>query len=155
VLLARAGRYADARAAYRRLLGRAPERPLDWADAARAALAAGDPAAAEELLARGCARHPAALELWKLRGLAAKRGGRHADALAHFLRAADLDPGDPSLLNEIGIARVGVGDLAAARRAFEAALAADPGYAPARANLARLAALSSGGGLVQPPSPPE
>jgi chemotaxis protein methyltransferase CheR len=54
-------------------------------------------------------------------GELATRGGRHADAVAAFRKAAYLDPSDPLTHLELGLALEAGGDAEAGRRAFQAA----------------------------------
>lgn len=77
----------------------------------------------------------AALE-WGLRAEAA--GGRDASALALYDRAVALDAGIAALHNNRGVALAALGRKDEARAAFREALRLDPGFGPARDNLAAL-----------------
>lgn len=65
--------------------------------------------------------------------------GTPAQAIVHYDRAIRMDPARPEPYNAKGMALLQEGKTDEARRAFEKAAAADPGYAPAQANLRRLA----------------
>ena len=68
----------------------------------------------------------------------ATEAGDHAGAIAHYRRATDAGEGGAAALNDLGVACCELGDLPAARLAFERALAADPSLVPAAANLAQV-----------------
>jgi hypothetical protein len=59
-------------------------------------------------------------------------------ARQHFERSIRLDPTRPEPYNALGLNALYRGDRAEAERLFRASLAQDPGYGPARHNLARL-----------------
>lgn len=56
-------------------------------------------------------------------------------AMAAFLKAARLRPGDPRIRTKLGNVLLGANKAEAARAEFQAALAADPTYAPAHQGL--------------------
>ena len=58
-------------------------------------------------------------------------------ALAHLTRAAELNPGDPSVQANLGEALLRAGKFADASRAFERALELDPAHLDPGANRAR------------------
>lgn len=64
--------------------------------------------------------------------------------IASLQAAADKTPASPSVLNQLGIAQRQQGRFDAARKSYEAALAADPKYIPAQLNLAILLDLYMG-----------
>jgi Flp pilus assembly protein TadD len=63
--------------------------------------------------------------------------GKFEEALPHFRRATDLEPGNADLLTNLGSALASAGDLAGAVAVFERVLKVDPSNAVARDNLAR------------------
>jgi hypothetical protein len=97
----------------------------------------GVPAAPSVAGARGSVADP------KGGAAAAYETGRRATSPAAAIAAYDsairLDPARPEPHNAKGLVLLFQGRKAEARRAFEGALAADPGYAPARENLKKLA----------------
>jgi putative PEP-CTERM system TPR-repeat lipoprotein len=66
------------------------------------------------------------------------RRGKAQEAVAVAERASRALAGNPVALNLLGGMRQAAGDLAGARLEFEEALRRDPGFAPARLNLARV-----------------
>jgi Tfp pilus assembly protein PilF len=62
------------------------------------------------------------------------------DAVPPLARAIELVPGSATFQNNLGVALERIGELAAAARAFEAALVADDGHDRARTSLARVRA---------------
>lgn len=62
--------------------------------------------------------------------------GRHAEAADVFERSLVLAPNQPAALNQLGVARVRLGELEGAIKAFEAGAAIAPS-SPARGNLQR------------------
>jgi Flp pilus assembly protein TadD len=66
--------------------------------------------------------------------------GRLADAIAEFMVAVRITPNDPEYLTNLGTGYAAVGRTGDARKALQAALAAAPDYAPARAALAQIKA---------------
>ena len=75
---------------------------------------------------------------------ALEQAGRHAEALIKYLDALRLRPDSAKIENNVGavLLRLGRFDEAAAR--FERALLLEPGYSPARENLARAKARIGG-----------
>jgi tetratricopeptide (TPR) repeat protein len=65
------------------------------------------------------------IHLLRLLGELAHRRGQWAEAAANFGAAAELRPDDGELHNWCGVCRLELGDIAGARQAFEAAIAAD------------------------------
>jgi tetratricopeptide (TPR) repeat protein len=66
------------------------------------------------------------------------------DAVPYLARAAELKPNVPSFYNNLGMALEHMGRFVGAAEAYKGALAADPGYAKAKQNLARVEAVKSG-----------
>jgi tetratricopeptide (TPR) repeat protein len=64
--------------------------------------------------------------------------GRVRDALPHFQRAVELEPGSPMLLNNLAGGLAASGRFPEAMQYVRRALAIDPGYQPALDNLRRL-----------------
>ncbi|MGH9581998.1 MAG: tetratricopeptide repeat protein, partial [Bryobacteraceae bacterium] len=62
---------------------------------------------------------------------------QYADALAHFQKAARLNPKSADIEANLGTLLAISGNLPAAIQAFEAALKIDPNHQAARANLAK------------------
>jgi tetratricopeptide (TPR) repeat protein len=96
-------------------------------------------AAARQEWARRQSVHTADALAWALHA-----AGRDADALPLARAATRLGTADPLLLFHRGAIEHAVGDAEAARRSLRAALEADPGFSPVRAEQARalLAAMS-------------
>jgi tetratricopeptide (TPR) repeat protein len=130
---------AEALAAYRRVLARAPGDAVLLRACARTALASGDAAIALEYLAGlpDAVTGADGLELARLRAAAWSGAGRHAEALAVHERVAAAHADDFALR-----AAAAAGAFAAAEAAGEQALrvAADPQHAEAHWMLGRLAA---------------
>jgi cellulose synthase operon protein C len=66
------------------------------------------------------------------------RDNRFDEAMAAARRLIEEQPDSPLAYNFLGAAHIGLGDAAAAERAFVRALELDPGYHPAATNLAQL-----------------
>ena len=79
-------------------------------------------------------------DVWSMNnlGLIYIEQGEAEQALAPLARAVELQPTAPVFQNNLGIALERTGQLHAARKAFEAALAADSTYGKAGASLARV-----------------
>jgi Flp pilus assembly protein TadD len=76
---------------------------------------------------------------WKVisaRGTVLAKQGRYDDALPLFERALALDPGNPSLINNLALARAAAGDAAGAESLLRQAAAARPADSRIRNNLA-------------------
>lgn len=96
---------------------------------ARAAIARGDYVAALGIVAALLAERPDDYELRTLRGEILSRGGEHA-AAADALAFATDTPARPEALHWLGVATLALGEEQAAAQHFNAALAADPAFAP-------------------------
>ncbi|RMH45061.1 MAG: hypothetical protein D6689_00795 [Deltaproteobacteria bacterium] len=110
-----------------------PSEHRERLDRARDALAAGDPAGAEALLAEALAERPDDAAAHALRGAALLACGRPAEAAAAFAEAVALDPDDADAHVGAGEAALALGDAAAAVAAFRRALAVAGGDAARRA----------------------
>jgi predicted O-linked N-acetylglucosamine transferase (SPINDLY family) len=64
--------------------------------------------------------------------------GRYAEAIAAYERALALVPGDPNILNNLGLALQGDGQSERAAASYRAALAAEPAHRQSLANLGHL-----------------
>ena len=62
-------------------------------------------------------------------------------AIARYNRATELRQPFPQAWNNRGVAEVSMGDFPAAERSFRTALAQQPDYAEARANLSRVVSM--------------
>ncbi len=78
---------------------------------------------------------------------AASDAGRYAEARDLYRRALRMDPGDLSAHVDLGVAELALGDEAAARASFGAALAGGSPHPAAAYNLAKLA--EEGGNRVE------
>ena len=78
---------------------------------------------------------PGAPDAWSLRAIIAGRMGAHADARRHLVRALQLRPDDPALLNNMGNACAELGDHQAAVEHYERSLAGRPDHADTLMNL--------------------
>lgn len=91
--------------------------------------------------AQSLERDPAIGELeglaWFNAGLELSQAKRYTEALAMYSRALQILPRQPPLHNNIGFAYYNLGDFDRAIEAYQVALGLDPGYAKARAYLAR------------------
>lgn len=98
------------------------------------AVAAGDAAAALDLLRRAHAADPAHPEIAFRLGLGLRQSGEPAAALSAFDRALAIAPGHPAILNARGLALRDLGRLPDALAAYEQALARMPRFAEAHNN---------------------
>ncbi len=128
---AAAGRRAAAIADYRQCLVLRP----DWREAllnlGEMLLSDGQHAAAADVWQQAVQVDPLAPRTWDGLARAAKAARRFEQALAARLRVAELDDTPPAWAL-LGMEQQRVGDLAAARDAYEHALLRDPDYLPAR-----------------------
>jgi tetratricopeptide (TPR) repeat protein len=92
----------------------------------------GQPARAIELLAATAGTDPDALIAL---GNAYTLAGRQREAIATFNRLLAIDPGNAVAHENIGVAQLGAGDVAAAERALRRALELDPSRAGAHTAL--------------------
>lgn len=120
-------------------LSAASGEPIDQRHAdARSAGRRGELTRALESFAALVQQHPDQGALLAEYGYWLLAGGRDDDALAVLERATTLVPSDPVVLMNLGVALRRAKKPADAQRAFERAIAARPGYTPARIALAGL-----------------
>jgi Flp pilus assembly protein TadD len=128
------GRLAMARSAYELGLTR---QPTDRALLERLGLVCvqlGDDERAATVLAGLDEPTVATWQIHNALGIVADRAGRHADAIARFGRALELQPKAAPVLNNRGWSRLSAGDVAGAEQDFRASLALTE-LSSARANL--------------------
>jgi Flp pilus assembly protein TadD len=101
------------------------------------ALAQGDLSTAEARLSVALEYSPRFVEAWVNLGYVELRRGSFEQARRDFLRARAYNHDIPAPHHALGVLADLEDDGAAAEDAYRAALAVDPGFAPARANLAR------------------
>jgi Flp pilus assembly protein TadD len=101
------------------------------------ALAAGDLATAEARLSVALEYSPRFVEAWVNLGYVELRRGNFEQARRDFARALDLNEDVPAPHHALGVLADKEGKGEEAERCYRAALKVDPGFAPARANLAR------------------
>jgi Flp pilus assembly protein TadD len=133
--LQRAGRYAEAEAAFAAHLLVHPTDPAALAVAGAAALEAGHPPLAVNRFKKLAALEPASAEARSVLGQALTRAGSAAHAIFHLERALQLDPEHPRGYFHLGVAFERAGERAAAISAYERALVLDPQCADAAAHL--------------------
>ena len=96
-----------------------------------------DHARAETSLRRAAALAPNDAQVQSTLARTLIEQDRTEEAMAVALRAVELDPDSPVLRNDLGIIHATLGDFAAARECYRAALAMAPGYAKAALNLSK------------------
>jgi tetratricopeptide (TPR) repeat protein len=101
------------------------------------ALAEGDLSTAEARLSVALEYSPRFVEAWVNLGYVELRRGNFEQARRDMLRARSLNRDIPAPHHALGLLAEAQGDGALAEELYRAALAVDPGFAPARANLAR------------------
>jgi len=124
----------------RRAYALAPRDPQTAALAATYLTEQGSAADAVALLTPLAAGDTADLQVLVALGLAQARAGRHADAIATLEHARTAYPENAMLLVDIGTVRLMDNQRDEARRAFEAAIARNPGLARAHSSLAAMLA---------------
>jgi tetratricopeptide (TPR) repeat protein len=102
-----------------------------------AALASGDLETAEARFALALEYSARFTEAWVNLGLVELRRGNFERALRDFVEARDLNPDLPAPHHSLGLLADRQGDGARAESHYRAALRVDPGFAPARVDLAR------------------
>lgn len=102
-----------------------------------AALAAGHLETAEARIALALEYSHRFTEAWVNLGLVELQRGNFDRARRHFLEARRLNPDLPAPHHALALLADREGDGEAAEAGYRAALKVDPGFAPARANLAR------------------
>jgi Flp pilus assembly protein TadD len=101
------------------------------------ALALGDLSAAEATLSVALEYSPRFVEAWVNLGYVELRRGNFEQAGRDLVKARDLNPDVPAPHHGLGLLADKEGRGEEAEAHYRAALAVDPGFAPARANLAR------------------
>eukprot|EP00752_Nemacystus_decipiens_P015824 g14134.t1 len=130
------GRAADAEAAARRILKIAPKEPNALYLLGVLAHQAGDAKAAAQHFEKSYKADRNSVAALAGLGIVRLDQQRYGEAKGLFEKALALQPGDPSLLNNLGLAQKGAGGLDAAAESFRAAVAANPDYSTAVANFA-------------------
>ena len=133
-----AGRHDKAGEMYEQAVALAPDQSRLLAGLALSRLAGGKSDEAVGLLEPVTANDPDAVLPGVLLSYAHLRNHAYDKALASVRQLTSRVPPNPLLLNLAGVARLGLEDHVGARKDFEAALNASPGYLPALLNLARL-----------------
>lgn len=101
-------------------------------------LAAGDSAAAAATLQQASELDPTRTQADMILVVSQLRDKKYDAALATLQRLEQRAPNDPSVHNMRGAAYLGLNDLSRARASFERAIALNPTFMPAVANLAQL-----------------
>jgi tetratricopeptide (TPR) repeat protein len=101
------------------------------------ALAAGDLPGAEARLSVALEYSPRFVEAWVNLGYVELGRGSFEQARRNFLRARELNQDIPAPHHALGVLAEAEGKTLQAESFYRAALKVDPGFAPARANLAR------------------
>jgi Flp pilus assembly protein TadD len=101
------------------------------------ALAQGDLSTAEARLSVALEYSPRFVEAWVNLGYVELRRGNFEQARRDFVRARSLNRDIPAPHHALGVLADVQDDAVTAEECYRAALAVDPGFAPARANLAR------------------
>ncbi len=115
-----------------------PPRAVELNRQGALALAEGDLVAAEARLSLALEYSPEFTEAWVNHGLLALRRGDAQLARHDLLRARRLNADLPTPHHAIGLMEESLGRPRKAQARYEDALKVDPGFVPARANLARL-----------------
>lgn len=132
----KAGRLDTAEQAFRALTTSRDEAAEAWLGLGRIALGRGDTDAAIAAFGEALAREPDHLLALANLGLACRVAGRFAEAARALARVVDRGVREARLLGELGRARLGLGDTAAAIAAFRAGVALAPDDAELHALLA-------------------
>jgi tetratricopeptide (TPR) repeat protein len=115
-----------------------PKKAIELNRLGAAALGAGDLQAAEARLALAIEYSPKFTEAWVNLGLLELRRGNLKEARKDLTHARDLNEDLPAPHHAIGLLEERMNRLKKAEASYRAALAVDPGFAPARTNLGRL-----------------
>jgi tetratricopeptide (TPR) repeat protein len=115
-----------------------PRKAIDLNAAGAQALAQGDLRAAEARLSVALEYSPRFVEAWVNLGYVELRRGSFEQARRDFLRARELNQDIPAPHHALGVLAEKELQGARAEAHYRAALKVDPGFSPARANLARL-----------------
>ncbi len=133
--LHQAGRLADAKARYERILAADPRHGPTLHMVGLMAYQVGQHDLAVDLLTRAAPRDPGSAALHSNLGLALRAVGRIEDAAASFRRALALKPDVAETHSNLGNALLEQGKVDAAAAAFARAVALNPNLAAAQANL--------------------
>jgi len=133
-----AGRHAEAAATLRRAVALAPGLAVAHLNLALALSAAGEHRAAVDSARRACALAPGDAEAQALRGNVLHAAGDLPAAEAAWREALALGAPAAGPLHNLATAALARDRVEDALAGYRAALAADPGYAPARVNLGNL-----------------
>jgi tetratricopeptide (TPR) repeat protein len=115
-----------------------PRKALELNSAGALALAQGDLATAEARFSVALEYSPRFVEAWVNLGYVELRRGNFEQARRDFARARELNPDIPAPHHALGVLADEERKGPEAEAHYRAALKVDPGFAPARANLARL-----------------
>jgi Flp pilus assembly protein TadD len=114
-----------------------PARAIELNAAGAEAIAEGDLSTAEARLSVALEYSPRFVEAWVNLGYVELGRGNFEQARRDFLKARDLNPDLPAPHHALGLLADKEERAEEAERHYRAALKVDPGFAPARANLAR------------------
>ncbi|HEY8091027.1 MAG TPA: tetratricopeptide repeat protein [Polyangiaceae bacterium] len=114
-----------------------PPKAIALNAAGAVALENGNLELAQARLALALEYSPRFTEAWVNLGLVEERRGNFETARRDFVKARDLNPDLPAPHHALGILADAEGHSAEAEKLYRAALKVDPGFAPARINLAR------------------
>jgi tetratricopeptide (TPR) repeat protein len=131
------GRLDEAEAAYREILRAEPGNAVATHYLGLAAWQRGDVAGAERMMRDALARDASIPDFHNNLGLLLRDTGRAEEAIACFVRTAEVDPRWFEAHNNRGLALESAGRFQEAVDAYRAALAQQPGFAAAHQNLAR------------------
>jgi tetratricopeptide (TPR) repeat protein len=116
---------------------RLPAKAIELNRDGASAMAAGDLEKAEARIALALEYNPRFTEAWVNLGTIEMNRGNFERAHHDFVKARDLNPDLPSPHHALGLLADRQGSVADAEKHYRAALKVDPGFAPARVNLAR------------------
>jgi tetratricopeptide (TPR) repeat protein/SAM-dependent methyltransferase len=133
--LHQAGRLADAKARYERVLAVQPAHGPTLHMLGLMAYQVGQNDVAVDLMRKAAARDPGSAALHANLGLALRAAGRLPEALASFRRSLGLAPNIAETHSNLGNALLEQGDVDAAAESFARAVALNPELAAAQANL--------------------
>jgi tetratricopeptide (TPR) repeat protein len=114
-----------------------PKKALALNAAGAEALSRGDLSTAEARLSVALEYSPRFVEAWVNLGYVELRRGNFEQARRDFVKARSLNKDIPAPHHALGLLADEEGDGEEAERSYRRALDVDPGYGPARANLAR------------------
>jgi tetratricopeptide (TPR) repeat protein len=143
VRLRGAGRLADAAAACRRILERAPGDARAWCELAHALRWLGELDDARAAAHRALQEDPGLARAWFNLGAVEVAQGKGAAGIEAYRRALALEPGLAETWSNLGDALGAAGDKAGEIAAYQRAAAANPALAPVWSNLGR-ASLEAG-----------